>query len=387
MTQSDYIVISTVCEPRPAGAREGEYRRRPIISSISLAAESETGLEGLSQRFRSFAEEEGRTSSPLYGRLSTGISKDRELLEIASHSLHAPVPQLFFAAVHYLLLKRSDHPLSNFYPDLRQQSEQPPDPYPQFRAFSLENREAIEDLLRTRLVQTNEVRRSALLLPAYQIIASQTNRPLAIIEIGAAAGLNLLWDRYSYDYGNGRICGDNDSEVKLQCELRGELSPPLTRQLPKSGFGMGIDLNPLDVHNDDDVLWLRALVWPEHDKRVRLLESAVRVARRHSPKLLKGDALDVLPKALPMVPGDCARVVLSTFTLNQFSKESREKLEVLLKEQGMLGELHYVNVEGVGRESLELHVARYSGEQKEDKLLARCPPHGEWLEWVYRQEQ
>ena len=254
-----------------------------------------------------------------------GISNDRELLAIASYSRHPPVPNLLLASVHFLLLKGSNHKLSSFYPDLNRSPDQS-DPYPEFRAFCLDYRETIRDLLRTYLVQTNEAQRSALLLPAYQAIASQTKRPLALVEIGASAGLNLLWDRYAYDYGDGRIYGDIESEVKLECSLRGQLLPPSVEDFPRSGFGVGIDLNPLDVHNEDDTRWLRALVWPEHRKRMRLLESAVRVGRRHPLNLLRGDALDVLPEALQMTPDDCTAVVLSTFTLNQFSKESREKL-------------------------------------------------------------
>ena len=61
------------------------------------------------------------------------------------------------------------------------------------------------------MVQTNEVRRSALLLPAFFLVSREAQgRPLYLLEIGTAAGLNLLWDRYGYDYGNGLRSGDLD---------------------------------------------------------------------------------------------------------------------------------------------------------------------------------
>ena len=52
--------------------------------------------------------------------------------------------------------------------------------------------------------QTNEVRRSSALLPGFLTIATLTGKPLALSEVGASAGLNLQWDRYSYHLGDFR---------------------------------------------------------------------------------------------------------------------------------------------------------------------------------------
>jgi hypothetical protein len=49
--------------------------------------------------------------------------------------------------------------------------------------------------------QTNEVRRSAVLLPGFLTIAAETGLPLRILELGASAGLNQLWDRRHYRLG------------------------------------------------------------------------------------------------------------------------------------------------------------------------------------------
>lgn len=268
------------------------------------------------------------------------------MLEFASHSQHGPIPNLFLAAVHYLLLKDGDHALANFYPDIKTVSDRDGDPFPSFREFCLKNSEAINELLQTRLVQTNEVQRSALLLPAFQFVTSRTKAPLSVVEIGASAGLNLLWDKYAYDYGKGTEFGDEKSEVKLTCELRGERSF-VSRELPVMKFAAGIDLNPLDVTKDDDMLWLKALVWPEHSRRLSLLESAVRVAKRQPPKLLKGDALEILPRVIESSPRESTTCIVSTFTLNQFPKESREKPDDLFAQEAMKREFCFVFVEYV----------------------------------------
>lgn len=50
--------------------------------------------------------------------------------------------------------------------------------------------------MRTRRTQTNEVARCALLLP----VLTRLPAPLALIEVGAAAGLGLRLDRWAYRY-------------------------------------------------------------------------------------------------------------------------------------------------------------------------------------------
>jgi hypothetical protein len=79
-------------------------------------------------------------------------------------------------------------------------------------------------------VQTNEVRRCSYLLPAVTLAARlAAPAPLALIEAGASARLNLGLDGYAYDYGTGTIAGDPRSQLTLQCELRGGTPPPLAR--------------------------------------------------------------------------------------------------------------------------------------------------------------
>ena len=70
----------------------------------------------LSERFRQFADEV-RESSPLYERLSIAIAGDDELLDLGAAARPGqPVPNLLFAAIHYLLLTGPAHPLARFYP-------------------------------------------------------------------------------------------------------------------------------------------------------------------------------------------------------------------------------------------------------------------------------
>ena len=94
-------------------------------------------------------------------------------------------------------------------------------------------------------------------LPAFGEVANRAGRPLTLIEIGPSAGLNLVFDRYGYDYGNGIVAGVTESAVRINSDSRG--APPPVSPLPRVAARLGIDLNPLDVGDSDEMDWLRAL--------------------------------------------------------------------------------------------------------------------------------
>ena len=166
--------------------------------------------------------------SALYQSLCHSVAEDPDLLAITANARPGqPVPNLFMATVHWLLLEGAQHPVTDYYPDINPGSTEHGDPYPSFRLFCLDRSDAITALISTRLVQTNVVRRCAVLLPAFAVAMGRYHeRPLSLVEIGASAGLNLLWDRYSYTYSDGRRWGDSESPVHLSSVIRGGLRPP-----------------------------------------------------------------------------------------------------------------------------------------------------------------
>ena len=159
----------------------------------------------LAAQFRRFATLEARGASPLYERLALGVADDEGLLALAAQARpEQPAPNVLFASVHLLLLSGVRDDLAAFYPSITDPASARGDPFPHFRRFCHEHADAIAEVLRERRVQTNVVERCGLLLPAFGIIARRSGgKPLALVEVGASAGLNLLWDRYSFDYGGG----------------------------------------------------------------------------------------------------------------------------------------------------------------------------------------
>ena len=344
-------------------------------------------LEKLAQYFDHFAQQEVKAGSPLYRRLASAIAGDADLIALAGHAPPGPTPNLFLAAVHYLLLRGVPHPLTAFYSAVSGSSPTGGDPFPGFRAFCLEYADQIRDLLTARKVQTNEVRRCGILLPAFNHIAlREPGVPLALVEVGASAGLLLLWDRYEYDYGDGKRHGIPGSPVLVRCAIRGQCMPPLPSDLPKVSSRIGIDLNPIDVRDPDQALWLQAFIWGDQPERAERLRNAVAVAGKQRLELLADDALEVLPAVLAGIPLDEAPVVFHSHTLNQFSPEARRRFEEMLLSLSHGRTLYRLSMEGsvqdAGTRSQVVLMALSDGRVCHQRLLALYEPHGEWIEWL-----
>lgn len=340
-------------------------------------------LQEIADSFSHSATHEFHGSSPLYERLSMCISRDPELLKIAAHAISKPVPMIFFAAVHFLLLNGTQHPLSAYFPDITHALHvSEGDLYPVFRDFCLEHRFKIERIVSTHHVQTNEIRRSACLLPVFGIVARQAGGlPLALVEIGASAGLNLLWDHYAYDYGNGRFYGDRASPVHLACTLRGENIPPFLKTFPKIASRIGIDLHPIDVRQKSATNRLRAFIWPEHAARFELLERALEIARHHPPELRAGDALELLPGIMSTTPPNTALCLFHTFVSNQMPAERFKHLAALIADCGSKRDAFCISIDFLDRYP-RLELLSYTKGIKIRRHLANCSGHSRWMEWL-----
>lgn len=286
--------------------------------------------ERLATSFRRWSEIEAISNlSPLYGLLGHAVASSPELLALANEALPGqPPPNVLFAAVHSLLATMPGEPLAAYYATLGGTAPASTEAIGLFSAFCMAHRERLLPIVRTRLVQTNEVRRSALLMPAFAEVSGLSGKPLALIEIGPSAGLNLLFDRYRYQYGRFEV-GDETSPVLLSCEPRG---PTPDVSIPEVTSRVGIDINPLDVSNADDVAWLRALLWPEHTDRLALLNAAIEVAREYPPDLIKGDLFELLggPR-IPSLPDASTVCFFATFVLHQFTPGMRTTLRRMLE--------------------------------------------------------
>ncbi|MBK9343040.1 MAG: DUF2332 domain-containing protein [Dehalococcoidia bacterium] len=223
------------------------------------------------------------------------------------------------------------------------------------------------------------------MLPAFASVAEDAGQPLAVFEIGPRAGLNLLFDRYRYRYGTTEL-GSPESPVLLVSEPRG--MPPEVL-MPAVASRLGIDINPLDVRDPDDVAWLKALLWPEHTDRMALLEAALSVARQSPPELLRGDLFELLPPRINATPPHQVVCIFATFVLNQFSPAMLASLRKMLVELSVsrpvylvvMGFTEFIEPGTPWIGDAQVWVLRLRGGSGEYRLASIANPHGRWLDW------
>ncbi|WP_435175084.1 DUF2332 domain-containing protein [Halorussus sp. AFM4] len=333
-------------------------------------------------------------TSPLYERLARGVAADPDLLALAAETPEGRSPaHLLFAAVHSLLLAGREAPLADYYPTVVADARDPDDgdPVAAFRECCLANADEIRDLLATRRTQTNSVRRCTALLPAFETVSRRASRgradcdsrePLALVEVGPSAGLNLLWDRYLYDYDPAGRYGDPESVVRIESAVRAG-DPPLPAAFPPVASRVGVDVNPLDVTDEADARWLRALVWPEHAERHRTLRRSLAAAREHPPDLREGDALELLPEVVAELPDDRPVCLFDTQVRYQLGDDERDRFDALVADLGADRELYWVSGDAAADEydqAIDLTLTTVDGGLRTERLGV-YQQHGEWIAW------
>jgi hypothetical protein len=222
-----------------------------------------------------------------------------------------------------------------------------PAPYADLRAALLSDEGQIRATILARATQTNEAGRMATLVPALALAAA--GRPLALLEVGASAGLCLYPDRWGFRWSTPdgeRTLGP--PAPTLTCTVTGPA--PLPESLPEVAWRGGVDLNPLDVTSADDTDWLLTLIWPEHDDRRGQLATAIGVARSDPPDLRRGNLLELLPtlveEARQAVGPDAVVVVFHSAVIAYLEDPAREQFADLMASLVADGRCRWVSNEG-----------------------------------------
>jgi len=327
-----------------------------------------------------FMTDAAKAGSPLYARLSEGVGQDGELKALAARARPGqPHANLLLGAVHFLLLRGAEHPLRRHYLDLGGGAPEGEDPFALFQDFIRIHHDEIARLIETRVTNTNEVGRSALLHAGFRMLAKDSNLPLNLIEIGPSAGLNMIWDRYGVRYCD-KCSIAPDAPLVIEIELRGERVPPCG-PAPAVASRVGLELNPVDLSNPDDRDWLRALMWPDQVPRLHRLERAIELFAQVHPPILHGDALELLPDALAAIPAGETVCVYHTIAVYQFSTAMKEALENILVVAGLRRPVWRLSFEFDGNVCV-LALIRYHDGARDERVLAHAHPHGTWIEWL-----
>jgi hypothetical protein len=327
-----------------------------------MATDGLDSMAGTAERYREFAREaHGRSAA--YEALAEAVAGDRAVLGfLAALPVVKRQPNLLFAAARYLLGGPAD--------------------IGTLRGLVGRDAAGLSRVMLARRTQTNEPARCATLLPALAGLPGPEGLagPLALIEVGASAGLTLLFDRYSYDFGGRVIRGSDPEAPMLRCAVHGPV--PVPAGVPDIAWRAGLDLNPLDVTSEDDMHWLSCLLWPGEGDREERLAGAVAAARRDPPAVFRGDLNTDLPALAARAPAGATLVVYHTAVLGYVAAEDRARFADTVRGLGAV----WLSNEGPGvvpgatvpaREGAPF-VLILDGRTP----LAYTDPHGTWVHWL-----
>jgi hypothetical protein len=321
-----------------------------------------SGFDGVptAERYRSMAQREVHGISPSYEVLCAAIADDAEVLARLD-TLPEPKrqPNLLLATVRFLGGQV--------------------DAWPAFRAFVLERWAEVATLMRARRTQTNEPTRCATLLP----VLAALPQPLALLEVGTAAGLCLYPDRYAYRYAvGGHEVGLGDSPAVLRCAVVGPA--PLPGALPQVAWRAGLDLNPLDVRSEPDMQWLAALVWPEQVERAATLRAAIDVVRADPPCIVAGNLLTDLSALAADAPPDTTLVVFHSAVLAYLGTDERIEFAAQVRALARTRPLCWLSNEAprvVAGTDVDTGGRARFVLARDGHPLALTGPHGATLDW------
>lgn len=275
------------------------------VDSVETAAAADETAR-VAERFARFARDEAPGRSALYGEWAAGVSGDADVQRVLARiPATRRQPPLVFGVTRLL---GSGEP-----------------GFAEWREWLLAHADDVVAECARRSLQTNEPLRCAALLPALSLIPG----PIALVEIGASAGLCLYPDRYSYRYRGAAGSRDLDpadgpSAVVLECAVRGERMPEVS--LPEIVWRAGIDLAPLDPSAPETERWLTGLVWPGEEGRARRVHDALRIAAADPPRLVAGDGAAMLAEVAASAPRGATLVVQTPGVLAHVPWAARREL-------------------------------------------------------------
>jgi hypothetical protein len=242
---------------------------------------------------------------------------------------------------------------------------------------------ANSDLLATYLAnapQTNEVARSAMLLGGFLSAARARRLPLAVLEIGASAGLNVLFDHYRYHFGSWRW-GPRDARLTIAADWEGSRPPAAKLTVAER---LGCDCFPLDLRDDEARRRLRSYVWADQKDRMLRLDRAIATALEDPPTVERADAANWLEAQLARPRPGRVTVIVHSIVWRYLGPEAQRRITEAITQRGAAASIEaplaWLRLEpepGAARPGLRLT----SWPGGEERFLGVGDYHGRRMTW------
>lgn len=287
---------------------------------------------------------------------------------------HASLPLRLAGGLHNLVLTGADPDLASVYPPNDVDDAQ----FGQQVLAALARNEAfLLDWINSP-PQTNEVRRSAGLIPAAHVLAARFPLPFVTSELGASGGINQMFDRYALTANNVTL-GAADPVLTFAPDWTGPVPDPVPFTIADRA---GVDLTPLNLKDPAEVTRLLSYLWPDQAARREMTLNAIAAL---DAQIIKGDAVDWLETRLATPHPGHVHLIYHTIAWQYFPPEAQARGEALIAEAG-------------ARATEDAPLARIAMEpddagrgagltlqtwpEGERKQLARMDFHGRWIDWT-----
>ena len=231
--------------------------------------------------------------------------------------------------------------------------------------------------------QTNEVARAAMLLPGFLLLARETGLPLDLHEIGASAGLNGLFDRFGYRFGED-FWGDAEGTVQLAPEMRGN-AVPLEGELRFAGRSAS-DKLPVHLARPAERLRLRSFVWPDQASRLKRLDAAITLATAVRLKVPdRADAAEAVRNWLGARRERTAAVLFHSIVWQYLPQETKHAVVSAMAAAGGQASaespLAWLRMEPPSPKNPFAALSLTVWPGGATRHLADCDTHGRWIAW------
>jgi len=231
-------------------------------------------------------------------------------------------------ALHAAALTGRDPALAAQYPEQRGDWDMDA-LWPLARAFLSRERPWVAKFLESP-PQTNEVRRSIVLLLGFLNLASEHGGEVDILELGASAGLNLNWDRFSYRTASWSW-GD-PAGVEIDTSWKGP-PPPLQAQ-PRVRSRAACDLDPPDLRDPAQRLRLRSFIWADQPERLARFDAAADLAVATGVRVERADAAHWVHQQLDRRPAGVGAIVYHSVLQQYLGRDTRAAIQAAIEAAG-----------------------------------------------------
>ena len=229
-----------------------------------------------------------------------------------------------------------------------------------------------------RAPQSNDVGLAAVHIATAQWLSAVYRLPLVVSELGSAAGLNLLWDKYQLVIED-QTWGPADTPIVLTPDWTGPLPPEATALIRARA---GVDLAPLDP--GEDRARVLSTIWPDQTDRMARMQVALDMAAEQRPEITRGHPIDWLEGRLSRPIPQAIHLVCHSLTWQYLTEADQARGVALLARAGGKVRadepLAHLSMEPDGEAPGAALVLRlWPGNDR--IVLGRADLHGRWIDW------